>query len=93
MKKHDDFNTKVTRINYKLYGCRIFYKGELILEAKVESRDKIGPAFRDMFRTLDHGHCHGNLKDEFTKGKMLDVGLDYSYILKKETLSIGICRH
>ena len=23
-----------------------------------------------------HGHCHGNLKPEFSKGKILDVGID-----------------
>jgi calcineurin-like phosphoesterase family protein len=28
-----------------------------------------------------HGHCHGNLKPEFTSGKMLDVGIDNVYNL------------
>lgn len=26
-----------------------------------------------------HGHCHGNLKEEFRKGKILDVGIDNAY--------------
>lgn len=28
-----------------------------------------------------HGHCHGNLKPEFSNGKMLDVGIDNAYNL------------
>jgi calcineurin-like phosphoesterase family protein len=26
-----------------------------------------------------HGHCHGNLKPEFSQGKVLDVGLDNAF--------------
>ena len=31
-----------------------------------------------------HGHCHGNLRDKFCNGKMLDVGLDMAYLLEKK---------
>jgi calcineurin-like phosphoesterase family protein len=28
-----------------------------------------------------HGHCHGNLKQEFSQGKILDVSLDSAYMI------------
>ena len=43
------------------YGCRIFRDGVLILEGRCDSRELIGPTFRDLFRTLDK--CGG---DKFT---------------------------
>lgn len=54
------YTTKVTWLGRE-YGCRIFYDGELVVEARVTSRHEIGAAFRDMFRTLDK--CGG---DQFT---------------------------
>ena len=45
------YTTKVTRIG-KIYGCRVFKDGVLILSTCVHSRDMIGPAFRDLLRTI-----------------------------------------
>lgn len=46
------YTTKTTWLGTE-YGCRIFYDGELIVEARVPTRDLIGAAYRDMLRTLD----------------------------------------
>lgn len=45
-------STKTTRITSKLFGCRVFYKGKLVVELRVP-KDFISSAYRDMFRTLD----------------------------------------
>ena len=47
-----DYTTKVTRVN-DIYFCRVDYKGKPVVQAKVSSREEIGPAFRDLLRTLD----------------------------------------
>ncbi len=46
------YSTKLTRM-CNGYGCRVFYNGKLVVEARCRSRLEIGPAFRDLFRTLD----------------------------------------
>ena len=57
-----EYSTKVTNIN-GFYHCRILRENgsKVVLEARVDNRVLIGPAFRDMFRTLDKGGG-----DEFT---------------------------
>ena len=55
------YTTKTTFINDK-YICRILYDNKPVVEAKVYFRHEIGPAFRDLFRTLNK--CGGD--DAFT---------------------------
>ena len=50
-----DYTTKVTRVN-DIYFCRVDYKGKPVVQSKVSSREDIGPAFRDLLRTLDKGN-------------------------------------
>ena len=52
LKQHGDYSTKATWLG-SCYGCRVFYKGKLVVEARVDSKDQIGGAFRDLFRTID----------------------------------------
>ena len=52
LKQQGDYSTKVTWLG-NCYGCRVFYKGKLVVEARVDSKDQIGDAFRDLFRTID----------------------------------------
>ena len=54
------YTTKTTWLG-KEYGCRVFHDGQLVVEAKCQSRDLIGPTFRDLLRTIDK--CGG---DQFT---------------------------
>lgn len=54
------YTTKVTWLG-KEYGCRVFRDGELIVEGRCETKDKIGATFRDLLRTIDK--CGG---DKFT---------------------------
>lgn len=52
------FDTKVTYLGKNLWGCRVLKEGGVIVEVVVDSREDIGPAFRDMLRTLDKsGWC------------------------------------
>lgn len=46
------YTTKATKMA-KGYGCRVFQDGKLILEGRCDSRDLIGPTFRDFLRTID----------------------------------------
>lgn len=46
------YTTKLTNVN-GTYCCRVLYDGTPIVEARVDNRQDIGPAFRDMLRTLD----------------------------------------
>lgn len=55
------FTTKATRTKGG-YFCRVSIKGVPAVQTKVASRQEIGPAFRDLLRTMDK--CGG---DEFTK--------------------------
>lgn len=61
MDKQSKYTTKVTNIN-GTYHCRVSYDGKPIVEARVDSREDIGPAFRDLLRTMDK--CTGG--DPFT---------------------------
>lgn len=54
------YTTKVTRTKDG-YFCRVSIKGVPRVQTKVSSRQEIGPAFRDLLRTLDK--CGG---DRFT---------------------------
>lgn len=47
------FDTKVTFLGNKTWGCRILKDGTPFQEARVHSREDIGPAFRNMLRMLD----------------------------------------
>ena len=47
-----NYSTKLTNVN-GTYCCRVLYDGTPIVEARVDNRQDIGPAFRDMLRTLD----------------------------------------
>ena len=46
------YSTKTTRVG-ALYFCRISLRGTPVVQTRVSHRNEIGPAFRDMFRTLD----------------------------------------
>jgi hypothetical protein len=35
------------------YFCRVSFRGKPLVQTKVASREEIGPAFRDLLRTLD----------------------------------------
>lgn len=47
-----DYTTDTTRTKDG-YFCRIFFRGKPIVQTKVATRCEIGPAFRDLFRTID----------------------------------------
>lgn len=47
------YTTKVTRLGNGQYGCRIFRGDVLVVEGRCDTRDQIGPTFRDMMRTID----------------------------------------
>ena len=47
-----EYTTKVTRTKDG-YFCRVSFRGEPIVQTKVKKREEIGPAFRDLLRTLD----------------------------------------
>ena len=47
------YTTKVTRLGNGQYGCRIFRDDVLVVEGRCDTRDQIGPTFRDMMRTID----------------------------------------
>lgn len=46
------YTTKVTWLG-KSYGCRVFYNDALVVEGRVATKKEIGPAFRDLLRTID----------------------------------------
>lgn len=48
-----EITTKATRLNKKWWGCRILVDGEPLLEVRVDNKEDIAPAFRDMMRTMD----------------------------------------
>jgi hypothetical protein len=54
------YTTKVTCVNGS-YFCCVFKHCIPLVQAKVKTREDIGPAFRDILRTIDK--CGG---DEFT---------------------------
>jgi hypothetical protein len=47
-----NYITKVTKIK-DIYICQIRYLNKPIVQTKVKLRAEIGPAFRDLLRTLD----------------------------------------
>lgn len=47
-----DYTTKVTRTKGG-YICRVSFLGRPVVQTKVETRCEVGPAFRDLLRTLD----------------------------------------
>jgi len=53
MGKQENISTKVTALKSGLWGCRVFYKNQLVCEQRVTSREHIGRAFKDMMRILD----------------------------------------
>lgn len=48
----EPFSTKTTSLGNRLYGCRVFNNGKVIVELRVP-RSLISSAYREMFRTLD----------------------------------------
>jgi hypothetical protein len=46
------YTTKATWLGNE-YGCRVYNGDRVVVEARVKTRDEIGPAFRDLLRTLD----------------------------------------
>ena len=46
------YTTKTTNVN-GTYFCRVSFNGNPVVQAKVENRHEIGPAYRDLLRTLD----------------------------------------
>jgi hypothetical protein len=46
------YSTKVTKVKDK-YICLVLCNSAPVVQAKVSSRADIGPAFRDLLRTLD----------------------------------------
>lgn len=51
------YTTKATWLGTR-YGCRVYFKGRLLVEAFCKSREDIGPTFRDLLRTVDK--CGGD---------------------------------
>ena len=51
--ENSEYSTKCTRLGAAGWGCRIFFKGKLIVEGIAETRNEIGPCFRDLLRTID----------------------------------------
>lgn len=71
------YTTKTTWLGNK-YGCRVFRNGNLVVEGRCQSRDLIGPTYRDLLRTIDK--CGGDAftgaarKRKFKEGNMsIDV--------------------
>lgn len=56
-----EYTTKVTR-HKNGWFCLVLRCGEPVVQTSVENREDIGPAFRDLLRTLDKGGG-----DAFTK--------------------------
>lgn len=52
MDTQSKFTTKVTNVN-GTYHCRVDYDGKPVVEARVTSREDIGPALRCLLRTMD----------------------------------------
>lgn len=55
------YTTRLTNVN-GTYCCRVYSSDKPLVEARVTHREDIGPAFRDLLRTLDKGF----FPDEFT---------------------------
>jgi len=51
------YSTKTTWLGNE-YGCWVFHNGMLVVEGRAQSRQMIGPVFRDLLRTIDK--CGGN---------------------------------
>lgn len=47
-----ELETKVTRLQ-RVYRCRIYREGNMLVEGVAKNRREIGPVFRDLFRTLN----------------------------------------
>lgn len=54
------YTTKVTKLGNG-YGCRVLFGGEVVVEARCQSKGLIGATLRDLLRTIDK--CGG---DQFT---------------------------
>ncbi len=46
------YTTDTTRMR-NFYFCRVSINNKPVVQAKVKTRQEMGPAFRDMLRTLD----------------------------------------
>jgi hypothetical protein len=64
--------TKVTNLKQYGFGCRVFVDDQLVLEGRCESKEFIGPTFRDLFRTLDK--MGGNQYTAATRNRMYKDG-------------------
>ena len=54
------YTTRVTWLG-NVYGCRVFFENELLVEGRTPTRNLTGATFRDLLRTIDK--CGG---DKFT---------------------------
>lgn len=79
LKKQERITTKITRLANNIYGCRIFYDGELVLENR-SVKTGISSAIKDGLRTLDklgydsnmaHSSRHRDNHMAIHKGKTL----------------------
>lgn len=52
MNTNTEYSTKVTWLGNE-YGCRVFNDKGLVVEGRCQSKNMIGPTFRDLLRTLD----------------------------------------
>lgn len=52
MNTNTEYSTKVTWLGNE-YGCRVFNDKGLVVEGRCQSKNMIGPTFRDLLRTPD----------------------------------------
>lgn len=76
----EPFSTRTTKISTRLYGCRVFNKGKLLVELRVP-KNLISSAYRDMFRTLDKlGYTSPMAHASRMRGKNHESLTGYKYI-------------
>jgi len=65
------YSTKTTWLGNE-YGCRVFHNEMLVVEGRAQSRQMIGPVFRDLLRTIDK--CGGDAFTSAARERMLKDG-------------------
>jgi hypothetical protein len=47
-----EYTTKSTKVGDS-YFCKVLFRGKAVVQTRVKERSEVGPAFRDLLRTLD----------------------------------------
>jgi len=69
----ENYSTKVTAMNGK-WICAVLLDGKVIVQGTVSSREDIGPAFRDLLRTLDKYTIHTSKFAEKSRRRITKPG-------------------